>query len=81
MIVFGCFIVLGADIGGVLIVEPVMTLFELVSQLFKTFLVIHEQIISLLLQISLHMLGTHTATAPPFAGVVVGDQVLLAVVE
>ena len=72
---------LGIDTGGILVVEPITSLFELVGQLFKTILIVHEQIFSPLLQISLHSLGAHASTAAPFARIVIGDQVLLAVVE
>ena len=78
---FGSFIVLGVDTGGVLVVEPITSLLELVCQLFKTILIIHEQIFSPLLQISLHSLGAHASTAAPFARIIVGDQILLAVVK
>ena len=78
---FGSFIVLGVDTGGVLVVEPITSLFELVCQLFKTILIVHEQIFSPLLQISLHSLGAHASTTAPFTWIVVGDQILLAVVE
>ena len=78
---FGSFFVLGVDTGGVLVVEPITSLFELICQLFKTILIVHEQIFSPLLQISLHSLGAHASTAAPFARIVIGDQVLLAVVE
>ena len=78
---FGGFIVLSTDTSDVLIVEPISSLFELVCQLFKTILIVHEQIISPLLQISFHSLGAHASTAPPLTRIVVGDQVLLSVVE
>ena len=48
----------GAETGGVLMVGLITSFFELVCQLFKTILIVHQQLISLLLQISLLMHGS-----------------------